>query len=144
MTGSMPTSGQDALDRHALVLAVWLPCVLAAAALFHFGFASGGWRGLAGGFLVIVGAFLGHVLINLIQGTRFTAKEVALGLVVYCVGALAFSLELLLSREFRAEWILPVSLGFLGTAAVVIATMVLWLGLRGAFEAFDVIRRFKP
>jgi hypothetical protein len=27
---------------------------------------------------------------------------------------------------------------------VVIFTMILWLGLRGAFDSFDVIRRFKP
>jgi hypothetical protein len=45
---------------------------------------------------------------------------------------------------FRSHYALPVSLGFLGTATVVIFTMILWLGLRGAFDSFDVIRRFKP
>ena len=59
-------------------------------------------------------------------------------------GLLAFGLAMLASPVLRAGGALPVSLGFLGTAAVVIATMVLWLGLRGAFDSFDVIRRFKP
>jgi hypothetical protein len=39
--------------------------------------------------------------------------------------------------------VLPVSVGLLCMAAVIVITMILWLGLRGAFESFDVIRRFK-
>jgi mannose/fructose/N-acetylgalactosamine-specific phosphotransferase system component IIC len=76
--------------------------------------------------------------------SQFTPKEVALGLVVYCAGLLAAGFATLVSMVFRSHYALPVSLGFLGTATVVIFTMILWLGLRGAFDSFDVIRRFKP
>ena len=134
----------DALDRHALVIAVWLPLLLVAAAVFHYGFGAGGWPFITAGFAVLIAAFAGHVIVNVALGTQFTPKEVALGLVVYCAGLLAAGFATLVSMVFRSHYALPVSLGFLGTATVVIFTMILWLGLRGAFDSFDVIRRFKP
>jgi hypothetical protein len=134
----------DALDRHALVIAVWLPLLLVAAAVFHYGFGAGGWPFITAGFAVLIAAFAGHVIVNVALGTQFTPKEVALGLVVYCTGLLAAGFATLVSMVFRSHYALPVSLGFLGTATVVIFTMILWLGLRGAFDSFDVIRRFKP
>jgi hypothetical protein len=134
----------DALDRHALVIAVWLPLLLVAAAVFHYGFGAGGWPFITAGFAVLIAAFAGHVIVNATLGTQFTPKEVALGLVVYCAGLLAAGFATLVSMVFRSHYALPVSLGFLGTATVVIFTMILWLGLRGAFDSFDVIRRFKP
>ena len=125
-------------------MAVWLPLLLVAAAVFHYGFNAGGWPFITAGFAVLIAAFAGHVIVNVALGTRFTSKEVALGLVVYCAGLLAAGLATLLFPVFRSHYALPVSLGFLGTAAAVIFTMILWLGLRGAFNSFDVIRRFKP
>jgi len=133
----------DALDRHALVLAVWLPLVLVATALFHHGFGVGGWPFIAAGFGVLIVAFAVHVIVNVMLGTLFTPREVALGLVVYCAALLAFGLTTLASPAFRTADAVPVSLGFLATALAVIITMILWLGLRGAFDSFDVIRRFK-
>ena len=140
----MSVPALDAVDRHALVIAVWLPLLLVAAAVFHYGFGAGGSPFIAAGFAVLMAAFAGHVIVNVILGTRFTPKEVAFGLVVYCVGSLAFGLATLLSPIFRSQYALPVSLGLLGTAATIILTMILWLGLRDAFTSFDVIRRFKP
>ena len=139
----MSTRGLDALDRHALVMAVWLPFVLVAATAFHYGFAAGEWRFVSAGFVILIVAFDGHVIVNVTLGTRFTVREVALGLVVYGTGVLAFGFAML-SPVFRSEFALPVSLGLLGMAAAIVITMILWLGLRGAFESFDVIRRFKP
>jgi len=140
----MSTRELDALDRHALVMAVWLPLVLVAATAFHYGFGAGDWPFISAGFAVLIAAFAGHVIINVTLGTRFTVREVAFGLVVYCAGAIVFGFAMLLSPNFRSEFALPASLGLLGTAAAIIVTMILWLGLRGAFESFDVIRRFKP
>ena len=139
----MPTRELDALDRHALVMAVWLPLVLVAAVAFHYGFAAGGWPFISAGFAVLIAAFVGHVIVNVILGTRFTPSEVALGLVFYCTSVLAFGLAILLSSSFQSLYVLPVSVGLLCVAAVIVITMILWLGLRGAFESFDVIRRFK-
>ena len=140
----MSTRELDALDRHALVMAVWLPLVLVAATAFHYGFGAGDWPFISAGFAVLIAAFAGHVIINVTLGSRFTVREVAFGLVVYCAGVIVFRFAMLLSPIFRSEFALPVSLGLLGTAAAIIATMILWLGLRGAFESFDVIRRFRP
>jgi len=125
-------------------MAVWLPLVLVAATAFHYGFGAGGWPFISAGFAVLIAAFAGHVIINVTLGTRFTVREVAFGLVVYCAGAIVFGFAMLLSPNFRSEFALPVSLGLLGTAAAIVITMILWLGLRGAFESFDVIRRFRP
>ena len=138
-----PTREIDALDRHALVMAVWLPLVLVAAVAFHYGFAAGGWPFMSAGFAVLIAAFVGHVIVNVILGTRFTPPEVALGLVIYCTSLLSFGLAMLLSSGFQSLYVLPVSVGLLCMAAVIVITMILWLGLRGAFESFDVIRRFK-
>ena len=125
-------------------MAVWLPLVLVAATAFHYGFGAGDWPFISAGFAVLIAAFAGHVIINVTLGTRFTVREVAFGLVVYCAGAIVFGFAMLLSPNFRSEFALPVSLGLLGTAAAIVITMILWLGLRGALESFDVIRRFKP
>ena len=141
---AMSTRELEALDRHALVMTIWLPFVLVAATAFHYGFGAGGWPFVAAGFAVLMAAFAAHVIVNVRLGTRFTAGELALGLVVYCTSVLAFGFATLLSPGFRSEFALPVSLGLLGTAAAMIITMILWLGLRGAFNSFDVIRRFKP
>ena len=141
---AMSTRELEALDRHALVMTIWLPFVVVAATAFHYGFGAGGWPFVSAGFGVVIAAFAGHVIVNVRLGTRFTVREVALGLVVYCAGVLAFGFAMLLSPAFRSAFALPVSLGLLGTAAAIIVTMILWLGLRGAFDSFDVIRRFKP
>lgn len=133
----------EALDRHALVLAIWLPLILVAATAFHYGFAAGGWPFIGVGFVVLLTAFIGHVIVNIVFGTQFTPREVALGLVVYGVSVLGFVLAMLLSSSFESHYAVPVSLGLLGMASAIVIAMILWLGLRGAFESFDVIRRFK-
>jgi hypothetical protein len=133
----------EALDRHALILAIWLPLILVAATAFHYGFAAGGWPFIGVGFVVLLTAFIGHVIVNIVFGTQFTPREVALGLVVYGVSVLGFVLAMLLSSSFESLYAVPVSLGLLGMASAIVIAMILWLGLRGAFESFDVIRRFK-
>jgi hypothetical protein len=139
----MPARELEALDRHALVLAIWLPLILVAATAFHYGFAAGGWPFIGVGFVVLLTAFIGHVIVNIVFGTQFTPREVALGLVVYGVSVLGFVLAMLLSSSFESLYAVPVSLGLLGMASAIVIAMILWLGLRGAFESFDVIRRFK-
>jgi hypothetical protein len=133
----------EALDRHALVLAIWLPLILVAATAFHYGFEQGGWPFICAGFVIVLAAFIGHVIVNVVCETQFTAREVALGLITYCVSVLGFGLAMLLSPSFQRLYAVPVTLGLLGIASAIVMTMILWLGLRGAFESFDVIRRFK-
>jgi hypothetical protein len=132
-----------ALDRHALVMAIWLSGGFVAAALFKFGFGAGGWPFVACGFAVIIAGFIGHIIVNAIFQTFFTPKEIALGLVVYVVALLAFGLAILFSSDFRLAQFLPVSLGLIAVPAAAIFYMITHLGVRRAFESFDVIRQFR-
>ena len=65
-----PTRELDALDRHALVMTIWLPFVMVAATAFHYGFGAGGWPFIAAGFAVLIAAFVGHVIVNVSLGTQ--------------------------------------------------------------------------
>jgi hypothetical protein len=131
------------LDRHALVMAVWLPAGFVAAVLLVRGWLVVQPFALAGGFAVVVAGFVGHVIVNAATGTRFTPREVALGLVLYSGGLLVFLLASLFGATSARALFVVLTLGFLGVAASVIFYMVTHFGVRGAFEAFDVIRDFR-
>src|SRR5258708_27540199 len=133
----------SAVDRHALVLAIWLAFGLVAVALVELGLRLGSWMIAVGGFAAIVAAFTVHVIVNAFSHTLFTPKEVALGLVLYVIGLLGFALGALLSPGFRDGFFLPGSLVFIAVPAAVVFYMITHLGLRRAFESFDVIRRFR-
>lgn len=132
------------LDRHALVMAVWLPAGFVAAVLLVRGWLVIQPFALAGGFAVVLAGFAGHVIVNAATGTRFTPREVALGLVLYAGGLLVFLLASLFGAPAARALFVPLTLGFIALAAGVIFYMVTHFGVRGAFEAFDVIRDFRP
>ncbi len=141
--GEWPATGRAALDRHALVMALWLPLAFAAAVLFHAGLASGRPVLVLGAFGVVAAAFLAHVIVNAVLGTRFTTRELALGLVLYGAALLGFGLAVLLSPDFAAKAFWPISGGLLLIFGIVVFYLVTHFGARGAFEGFDVIRRFR-
>ena len=133
----------EALDRHTLVMALWLALGFVAAAVLDYGFGAGGMPAIAAAFGVVLDAFAGHVIINAVYATIFTRREVALGLVLYAAALVAFAVAALLMPEFAARNFLPLSLGFVAIAAAVIIYMIIRFGLRGSFEAFDVISDFR-
>ena len=132
----------DRLDRHGLVMAIWSPAVFLAAALLHKGVTAGGgawWIGA--GFAVLILGFAGHVIVNAVLKTRFTAGETALGMVVFAAGIVALLLTVLVAPAEMAERVvLPVALGLASLVVAVIIYLVTAFGPRGAFERFDVIR----
>ncbi|MCA3441765.1 MAG: hypothetical protein INF52_00080 [Rhodobacter sp.] len=132
-----PLDRLQRLDRHALVMAVWLPAAFVAVGLFHHGFGPGGSWWLMGGFASVLAAFGAHVIINAVLGTDFTAREVALGLFVYALAALALVFSVLLTPGF-AFW--PSALGLVALAVAVILYMVIRYGPRAALNQFDIIR----
>lgn len=136
------SSGDDhaRLDRHALVTSVWAALGLVAVALFGAGFGSGGWPYVAAGFAVVSVAFVAHVIVNAVHATTFTARELALGLVVYGAGVLAFVIACLVVDGFAERNFLVVSLGLLVIFVGVVFYMLTHFGARRVFEAFDVIR----
>ena len=143
MTG-VPSDRQQRLDRHALVMAVWLPAAFVAAVLFHHGFGPGGVWWLMGGFAVVLAGFVAHVIVNAILGTDFTLREVALGLFAFALSALALVLAVLLTPGFAAVFFWPTALGLVALAIAVVTYMVIRFGPRAAFERFDIIRDNNP
>lgn len=139
-----PEDAQDRLDRHALVLAVWLPAGFAALGLLAHGFAGGGAWWVAGGFAALIAGFAAHVLVNTVLGTWFGPREVALGLVITALGLVASVLAVLAVEGFAARFFLPLAGGFAALVAVVVFTMLTRSGARGAFAQFDIVRDNNP
>ena len=133
----------ERLDRHALVMAIWLPAGFVAAAFLHLGLDGGPIAALVCAFASVLAAFAGHVIVNVVTRTAFTARELGLGLVLYLAALLAFGLTALLDPALWAgrHWI--AGSGFVVLAAAVAFHLVTARGVRGAFEEFDVIRSFR-
>ena len=135
---------EDRLDRHALVIAVWLAAGAVAAVTFRLGLSGAGMVWLAGGFAALLAGFAGHVIVNAVLGTSFTPREVALALVLALAALLALVLATLAVDGFAQAYFLPLASG----AAVLVAAAVFYLvtrhGPRRAFEVFDVIRDNNP
>ena len=134
----------DVVDRHALVMAVWIALGAAAAILLHFGMGSGGILALAAGYGCILAAFAGHIIVNTVFGTAFTRGELALGLVVYFVSLLWLCLAALFASGFRDHAFVPLAVGLLTVGASVLFYMIAHFGVRVVFEAFNVIGNFRP
>lgn len=134
----------DALDRHALVSAVWLPTGFVTLGLMHHGFAGGGGAWVLAGFAVLLVGYALHVIVNFVLGTPFTAKEVALAFVIFALAGLAFVLAVLLQPAFATSFFLPVAGGMAMLAAAVVFYLVTRWGPRQAFRQFDIIRDNNP
>ncbi|MGH6937941.1 hypothetical protein [Hypericibacter sp.] len=133
----------QALDRHALVMAIWLAFVFVAVVLFHYGSGAGGWIYTLAAFGVILVAFIGHVIVNAVYETTFTSRELGLGLIFYAGSVMACGLAALFVPGFGLRNVLPLSLGFGAIFVGVIFYMITHFGVRRVFEGFDVIRDFR-
>lgn len=131
----------DRLDRHALVMAVWTPLIFVTVALLQKGVSDGGSWWIAAGFVVLLIAFVSHIIINAATRTVFTPGETALGMFGFAVGMAVLLLGALFGQPGFAEGILlPVGLGMVSLVVAVVAYLVIAHGPRRAFERFDVIR----
>ncbi|MDR0807732.1 MAG: hypothetical protein LBE86_01145 [Gemmobacter sp.] len=135
---------ESRLERHALVVAVWLAAGAVAALLLLPGLGGAGIAWLAGGFAALLAGFAGHVLVNAILGTSFTPREVALALVLSLAALLALVLATLAVDGFARTLFLPLLAGAAALAAAVVFYLVTRHGPRRAFEVFDVIRDNNP
>lgn len=131
-----------ALDRHALVLAVWTPAGVVASGLFHLGLGGFGAWAVLGGFAAIVAGFGAHVLVNVAHGAGFSARELAVGLVAYLAALVLTALAALGAADLATPVAAAFVAGFLALPAIVVFTMLVAHGPRGAFAQFDVIRSF--
>jgi len=132
------------LDRHAFVMALWLGFAFVAVTLLKLGIEHVNLWALSLGFASVLIGFIAPVLVNIVFKTLFTQKEVVLGLSVFAICLLWFGLAVFFCPQYRMTLFLPIALGFVVLTSAVIFTMITWLGVRGAFESFDIIRRFGP
>lgn len=137
-------SEDDALDRHAMISAVWLPAGFVALGLFHHGFADGGPWWVLAGFAAVLAGYALHVIANAVLSSPFSRYEVALALVVYAAAGFALVLAVLLQPGFAETYFLPMAGGMAALAAAVIFYMVTRSGARAAFSQFDIIRNNNP
>ena len=138
-----PDEDLDMVDRHALATTIWLTAGIIAAPVYHFGIGAGGAAFIVAAFAVVAAAFVGHVIVNVALGRDFSARELALGLVVYAAALIGFGVAILASRDFAARAFLPTSLGFIGLIAAFVFYLIVKSGVRPAFDAFDAIRSFR-
>ena len=139
-----PDNAYGHLDRHALVMTIWLPVGFIATIVGHRGFLlEDGWWVLAA-FGAVLAGFACHVIANAVLGTDFTVREVALGLVLFVALMLGLGLATLLVDGFAARFLLPVAGGMAMLVAAVAFYMITRYGVRSAFDKFDVIRDFNP
>jgi hypothetical protein len=138
-----PLSKNQILDRHALVMAVWLSFGLVSITLLNYGVGAGGTPFILLAFAAIFAAFIGHVIVNAVYHTTFTPRELALGLVVYATGLVAFGAAMLLAPGFGARHFLAISGGFIAIFAAVLFYMITHFGVRRVFNAFDVVSDFR-
>jgi hypothetical protein len=137
-----PLTKTQALDRHALVITIWLSAGLVAMTLFHYGLGAGGTVYIFAAFATVIAAFAGHVIVNATVGGGFSARELALGLVIYAVALLAFGAAALVSRDFAARAFLPAGGGFVAIGVAFVFYLIVHSGVRTTFDAFDTIRSF--
>ncbi len=130
----------ERLDRHALVLAVWLPAGFVALGLLHYGFGVGGAWWVAVGFAALLAGFAAHVIVNASLGTNFTARETGLGMVLYVTGIIVLVLAVLTGDGFAARFFLPVAGGMITLLLAAVFYILTRFGTRAAFDKFDVIR----
>lgn len=134
-------SRTDRLDRHAFVMALWMPLGFVAAVLLQHGIAVAGAWWSAAGFVAILAAFIGHVIVNAVLKTDFTRGETALALVAFAVATIALLLGVLVTPpETGALLLVSVGPGLVLLVIAVVAYMLIAYGPRAAFEKFDVAR----
>jgi hypothetical protein len=104
------------------------------------GFNGPSWgMGLLGYALLVLG-FVGHLIINHVFETGFSAGEVALGLVLFGISALSFIASALFSARFGPE---NLGLGLAGLGALascLVFYLVIRYGMRGTWVLIHTLR----
>lgn len=141
---SSEDEASDRLDRHALVLAVWLPAGFVALGLLHYGFGAGGPWWVGAGFAALLAGFAAHVIVNAVLGTSFTTRETGLGMVLYTTAMVAIVLAVLMGAGLAARFFLTVAGGMIALLLAALFYMLTRFGTRDAFDKFDSIRDNNP
>lgn len=131
----------ERVDRNALVLAIWMPAGFLGALLLRYGTINGNAWWTAAAFAIVITCFVGHILVNVLTKTRFTAGETALGGVVLAVAIIGLLLSrLLMPGRIDAATFMTIGLGLTLLVVTLVIYLLIALGPRRALEEFDVIR----
>jgi hypothetical protein len=121
-------------------MAIWLTGGMIAAVLVHFGVSSGRTVPIYLAGAAVLAAFVAHIITNAVYDTTFTRHELTLALALYGLALLAFALAALLEPAFRANLFQAFGLVLIVVGAAVLFYMVTHYGVRGVFDAFNVVR----
>lgn len=123
------------IERSVLVFSTWTALGMLSLGLFLEGLEANQYAIALAGILLVIAAFVAHMVINALYRTGYTAGETALGLATFGVIALlvviGFATERLDERDFLAclSLVAVLVVGFL-------SYLVTRYGLRGAYSAF--------
>jgi drug/metabolite transporter (DMT)-like permease len=91
-----------------------------------------------GGFAILVGAFVVHVIVNSLYRTGFTQPQIALGLGAFTLGVLCFIASVLFNPGFRE---VDIAIGLVGFSALA-ATFVIYIIVNyGVRESYAMVYR---
>jgi len=131
----------ERVDRNALVLAIWMPAGFLGALLLRYGTLNNHAWWTAAGFGVIVVAFIGHILVNVLTRTTFTPGETAFGGVLLGVAILALLLgRLTMPERVDAAIFMTIGLGLTSLVVSLVVYLLIAFGPRRTLEKFDVVR----
>ena len=125
-------------------MTLWVPLGLVSTVLFDHGFATAESWWVAGGFVVILVGYAGHVIINAALGSGFTTREAGVGMTLFLAALIAFAGAMILVDGFYQSHFLTLALGMMGLVVIVALAMVTRHGPRVAFAKFDIIRDNNP
>lgn len=125
------------VDRAILVFSIWAVLGFFGLGVLLEGFRLDQWSVSAGGVLLIMLAFVAHIVVNAIFDTGFSQGEAALGFAAYGLLGLVFIAGALGGRMSMTNYYSGLTLfGLL--AAGFLAYLFTRHGLRGAFSRFHV------
>ena len=138
-----PTSELDAIqtvEKRLAVVGNW-----SVFASFGMGFVLSGfsgalwWAGLLG-YALLVAGFVGHVIINRMFGTGFSAGEIAFGLVAFGISALSFIGSWLFDPSVGAVNLGIGLVGFGAMTACLLGYLLVTYGVRGSYTLIHSLR----
>lgn len=125
------------IERSVLIFAIWAVFGLFGLCVFLEGMKSDWWALSASGVVLIVVAFVAHIIVNGIFDTGFTPGETALGIGAYGVLGLVFVVSAAGGGLTMEDYYSGLTL-FGVLAAGFLAYLFTRHGLRGAFSRFHV------
>lgn len=123
------------IERSVLVFSTWTALGVLSLALFLEGLEANQYGTALAGILLLIAAFVAHMVINALYRTGYTAGETALGLATFGVVALLVVIGFATGRLDERDFLACLSLVALLVVGF-LSYLVTRYGLRGAYSTF--------